>query len=1802
MPPLQIDKIRAEFIVMLRVGCFPEELPVLKIPSLPIARTSRLPGFRSMFGGTALLMLSAIGYAAPAAALPSVSIDDVSIVEGNSGTVAARFTFTLSAASTDTVSVRFNTVDGTATSGEDYTGGGGLKTFAPGETKKSQVVNINGDTLFEADETYFIDLSSPVGVTIGKGRGVGTIVNDDVAPDTTPDPFSFTPATGVAVGSVQTSNTITVSGINTASPISIVGGSYSINGGSFVSASGTVTVGQTVQLRQTASGNPGTTTSAVLTIGGVSSSYDVTTALAGLSIADASVVEGNSGTRNLSFVVSLSPAATSPVTVAYATANGTATAGSDYVATSGTLNFPAGSTSQTITVTVIGDTEFEPDETLLVNLSNPVNATLGQAQATGTISNDDAATPTLSVADASVVEGNTGTVNMPFVVTLSPAATTTVTVRATTSNGTATSGSDYNGGTLTVTFAPGETSKTVNVGVRGDTVVEPDETFFATLSSATGGALLGRSQATGTIVNDDGVPPPADTTPDPFSFTPVTGVAVGSVQTSNTITVGGINAASPISVAGGSYSINGGGFVTASGTVTVGQTVQLRQTASGSPATTTSAVLSIGGVSSSFDVTTAQAGLSIADASVVEGNSGTRNLSFVVSLSPAATTPVTVAYATANGTATAGSDYVATSGTLSFPAGTTSQTINVVVTGDTEVEPDETVLVNLSGATGASVARTQGIGTIVNDDAATPTLNVADASVLEGNTGTVNMPFTVTLSPAATTTVTVRATTSNGTATSGSDYNGGTLTVSFAPGETSKLVNVGVRGDTLVEPDETFFATLSSPTGGAVIGRAQATGTILNDDGQAAVDTTPDPFSFAPRSDVETGSTQTSDPATISGINAPAPISVAGGLYSINGGTFTGAAGQVTVGSTVQVQLLASYTASTSASATLTVGGYSTAFTVTTKGLASDTTPDPFSFAPVTDAEPGSVVSSAPVTISGIDADAPISVSGGLYNINGGPFTSTASVVRVGDRVAAQVTASSNFNEAQVAAVTIGGVVGQFSVTTKTFVIDDSPNPFRFPARYAVDRGSLQRSAAVQIRGINAAVPISITGGRYSINGAAYTTALGSVKPDDIVEVDVAAAATFGSTTSARLTVGTFSTDFAVETLVEDTRPVPFVFGSVVGAAPLSTVTSNEIVVTGINTPTPITVSQGRYRINDGPFTTASGLVSNGSRVSLSGVAAQAAGAQIVTTLTVGSVSADFTIVTAASGDSVPDAFAFPTIDGFPLLAIYSNPVIITGIDVPVRVSIVGGTYSLNDRPFTSVPGVARNGDVLRVLVTPGPMLRDVAVGTVTVGDYSTTFSVTTAAPDDTIPDSIQFEDSRSTPINSVLISEPVIIKGVNVPVPVSVTDGYTYSINDGPFIAGTSMVRWGDVIRVKVVTGATYNLNYPVSLTVSNLTVAWSVRTIASPTRPERFTLATASIYAAGLVLPGSVQTMQPVAIINPSGTVPITVTGGTYSINGAPYTAAAGTVVAGDQVTVRMVMPDSFDTTASVSLKVANVSSSISLTTTIDPASVTPETLSGASDVVIYRDDPTVPLRLFVFKPPGWKASDRRSGYIDFSGGGWARGGLPSTRPRRWATDYGMIGISPDTRVNDRFGTYAYVAADDARLVLRWVQEHAAELGVDPARVVVTGSSSGGGNAVWASLLEPPVTTASTSSPPFRAGAVVLKSGVSSTTPDARIARAQRVRFGEFADSISPDRDIDPATPPYLIMHADGDLVFAETANLKLCSLIRTLGRVCEFKNKPGVGHTWPDDPVLAEAAVPEQVDFFYQTGMLPAVQVAP
>jgi hypothetical protein len=228
----------------------------------------------------------------------------------------------------------------------------------------------------------------------------------------------------------------------------------------------------------------------------------------------------------------------------------------------------------------------------------------------------------------------------------------------------------------------------------------------------------------------------------------------------------------------------------------------------------------------------AQPTISISDPSFTEGNSGSATAFVNLTLSQEAASPVTVEYTTVNGTATAGSDYLSQSGTVTFAPGETSIQVGFTVYGDTVFEPDETFSILLSNPVGAQLGDDTGTITIVNDDASPmPNVFISDVSVIEGRLGkTSSATVTLSLSNPSTERVTVILNTADGTAKGGVDYaTVSNASITFEPGITSKLYAFTVYGDGTVEGDEVFYAQLSNAVGATITdGTGQVT--ILNDD------------------------------------------------------------------------------------------------------------------------------------------------------------------------------------------------------------------------------------------------------------------------------------------------------------------------------------------------------------------------------------------------------------------------------------------------------------------------------------------------------------------------------------------------------------------------------------------------------------------------------------------------------------------------------------------------------------------------------------------------------------------------------------------------------------------------------------------------------------------------------------------------------------------------------------------------------------------------------------------------------------
>ena len=552
-----------------------------------------------------------------------------------------------------------------------------------------------------------------------------------------------------------------------------------------------------------------------------------------LSIDSPSVAEGDSGSTSLTFTVSLSPASDLEVTVAYATADGTASAGTDYRAASGELRFAPGETELTISVPVLGDTRPEADETFTVTLSGPVNAELDRATAEGTILNDDGTQA--SIADARAEEGDSGLAEIDFKVALSTASDLEVTVAYATADGTASAGADYRATSGELRFAPGETELTISVPVLGDTRPEADETFTVTLSGPVN-AELDRATAEGTIVNDDRT---QASIADARAEEGDSGLAeidfrvALSTASDLEVTVAYATADGTAS-AGADYRAASGELRFAPGETELTISVPVLGDTRPEADETFTVTLS-GPVNAELDRATAEGTIvnddrtqaSIADARAEEGDSGEAEIDFRVALSTASDLEVTVAYATADGTASAGTDYRAASGELRFAPGETELTISVPVLGDTRPEADETFRVTLSGPVNAELDRATAEGTIVNDDRAQA--SIADARAEEGDSGEAEIDFRVALSTASDLEVTVAYATADGTASAGTDYRAASGELRFAPGETELTISVPVLGDTRPEADETFRVTLSGPVN-AELDRMAATGVIVDDD------------------------------------------------------------------------------------------------------------------------------------------------------------------------------------------------------------------------------------------------------------------------------------------------------------------------------------------------------------------------------------------------------------------------------------------------------------------------------------------------------------------------------------------------------------------------------------------------------------------------------------------------------------------------------------------------------------------------------------------------------------------------------------------------------------------------------------------------------------------------------------------------------------------------------------------------------------------------------------------------------------
>ncbi|MDB4858081.1 S8 family serine peptidase [Alphaproteobacteria bacterium] len=781
-------------------------------------------------------------------AAPTVtfSVSANTIAENAGSTIT--LTATLSGATYETTTVNF-TASGTSTLNDDYTVTTPI-TIAAGSTSGTATLYIVNDLMYETNETVILDVATVTGGGVtenGTQQQTITITNDDAAPTLTlASSASSMDENGSAVTltvtlSNPTYQTVTV-GLST-SGTATLNTDYTLSATSFTIAAGTSSgsVTATPTDDSTFEGDETVIIDVSSVSGGgatESGTQQVTVALkeddAGPQLSINDVTTSDESAANATFTITSSVVSASNMTVNWATSNGTATAGSDYTAASGTATITAGQTTTTINVGVLADTTDEPNETVTITLSNPTLASISDATGTLTITDDDAA-PAISIANVSRAE-NGGTATMTA--TLAAASGKAVTFDYATSNGTATAGSDYTAASGSLTIAAGQTTKTFTVAITDDTTDEVDETVTVSISNAVNTSNATAS-ATLTITDNDNAPT--------LSIADAQSTNEASASTNLTVSLSEASAkaisvdwatSNGTATAGSDYTAASGTLSFAAGetTKTVAVAVIQDNTFEGNETVTITLTnpsnATIADATATLTITEDDVGpmLSINDQTVSE-SAGTAT--FTVTMSPTSASNVTVNYASGNpATATAGADYTAVSGSFTFTAGQSSKSITVTIANDSLDEADETATITLSGASGAGTSDATGLLTITDDDA-TPTISInSAASITEGDSGTSTQNMTATLSAVSGRDVTFNYAISAGTATS-ADFTAASGTFTISAGASTKTIPVSIIGDRVEENKtaETVIVTISSPTNATLSGTGIGTISITDNDG-----------------------------------------------------------------------------------------------------------------------------------------------------------------------------------------------------------------------------------------------------------------------------------------------------------------------------------------------------------------------------------------------------------------------------------------------------------------------------------------------------------------------------------------------------------------------------------------------------------------------------------------------------------------------------------------------------------------------------------------------------------------------------------------------------------------------------------------------------------------------------------------------------------------------------------------------------------------------------------------------------------
>lgn len=794
-------------------------------------------------------------------------------------------------------SVSYSTEAASALAYLDFLPRSGTVFFEPGNTSQTILVPLIQDFAPEGAEAFLIRLSNPNGGTLANDTGTVQIIDDDLAPPATPTLSLQAAPTRESAGTMLFTATLSA-----AQPTALVA-SYSLAGGTastadFDPTGGTITfaAGQT-QASFTIPLVPDTDVEAIqeFTVILESAALPGQTVFAtgtildddGFSVGDVVVTEGE-GAAVASFIVSLGSPLTETATVTFGTSSGTAAQGLDYKALNGILTFAPGITSQTVEVAILGDTDnAEPNEQFSLVLSAPsANTAIVDGTATALIIDDDG----ITVADATVAEIN-GSTFVDVGITLAHPAANVVSVDWQLALGTA-GFFDFDANAFgTVFFSPGETSETISIEVKGDTVLEGRETFRVVLSNPVGSAI---TDGSGTVTIIDDVPPLTVDIADHDAID----AAGGNVPVAMTVFLNRPSS-EPVTVDVALFengATKGVDYIDAPGTVTIpaGQlsaTFEVTLLRADGPEANENITLAISNPTGGA-VLAVPAGVKSATA-----NLGITGYTTLFDLFPPEVQDARESvFAAAPPTFTLNrrgdlsaeqvvgwavdshrsqfpiddNDLVTPFGTVTFAPGQETATIQVEVVDDTAVEGNEDFklrLVDLPAGSAVGIEPITGIF-IRNDDAAITLFAPGPPYLgLEGGGGPISAPiFRVEIegdrSLARTLTWTITGSGTN--PADAADFKAMTGTLSIPAGQEQVTLVIPVQDDNVIEPREDYTVTLSNPGKGAIFAQASASSIITNDD-------TTGTLSIAKASQAEGSTGGTTSYAFTVTINPPPP-------------------------------------------------------------------------------------------------------------------------------------------------------------------------------------------------------------------------------------------------------------------------------------------------------------------------------------------------------------------------------------------------------------------------------------------------------------------------------------------------------------------------------------------------------------------------------------------------------------------------------------------------------------------------------------------------------------------------------------------------------------------------------------------------------------------------------------------------------------------------------------------------------------------------------------------------------------------